>query len=108
MHLIRAEAMNELGQTGAAVAWINNSGILSRVNAPAFAAADQASFRTAILRERLFEFAGEAKRRMDLIRHGQFTRAWFNKPVSAAHRILLPIPQTQIDANPLLEQNPGY
>jgi hypothetical protein len=110
MHLIRAEAMNELGQTAAAVTWINSSGILSRVSAPAFVAADQASFRTAILRERLFELAAESKRRTDLIRHGQYTRAWQYKPARPDHYILMPIPQNQIDANPALvgHQNPGY
>jgi hypothetical protein len=62
----------------------------------------------AILRERLFEFAGEAKRRQDLIRHGKFTQAWAFKPASEAHKVLMPIPQSQLDANPLLTQNPGY
>jgi hypothetical protein len=108
MYLIKAEAQNELGNLAGALATINGTTLRSRVNMPAFAATSQAEFRTAILRERLFEFAGEAKRRMDLIRHGAFTAAWFNKPASAAHRILLPIPQTQIDANPQLTQNPGY
>jgi hypothetical protein len=112
MFMIKAEAQNELGQTATAVTTMNtvNNGVTlrSRVNMPAFAAANQAAFRTAMLQERLFEFAGEAKRRTDLIRHGQYTRAWFNKPASEPHRILLPIPQTQIDANPLLTQNPGY
>jgi hypothetical protein len=108
MYLIKAEAQNELGNLAGALATINGTTLRSRVNMPAFAAATQADFRTAMLRERLFEFAGEAKRRMDLIRHGAFTAAWFNKPPSEAHRILLPIPQTQIDANPQLTQNPGY
>ena len=59
-------------------------------------------------RERLFEFAGEAKRRQDLIRHGKFTQAWGFKAATEAHKVLMPIPQPQIDANPLLVQNPGY
>ena len=112
MLLIKAEAQNELGQTAAAVATVNQAingvTIRSRVGMPPFAAADQATFRTAILRERLFELAGESKRRMDLIRHGAYTAAWQYKPATPAHKILMPIPQTQIDANPLLTQNPGY
>ena len=113
MYMIKAEAQNELNNTAAAVVTMNttNNGVTlrSRIGMPAFAAASQAAFRTAILNERLFEFAGEAKRRQDLIRHGQFTRAYFNKTtVSPPHVILLPIPQTQLDANPQLTQNAGY
>jgi starch-binding outer membrane protein, SusD/RagB family len=109
MYLIKAEAQNELGQTATAVATINTTTLRSRVNMPPFAAADQATFRTAMLRERLFEFTGEGKRRMDQIRHGTYTGTWFNKTTAdQPHRILLPIPQTQIDANPMLTQNSGY
>src|SRR5712691_1986763 len=64
--------------------------------------------RDLILQERRFELTGEAKRRQDLIRHGKYTLAWGYKPASAAFRMLLPIPQNQMDANPLLTQNPGY
>jgi len=62
----------------------------------------------AILRERLFEFAGEGKRRQDLIRFGQYTAPWQFKTARPAHYVLMPIPQGQIDANPDLTQNPGY
>ncbi len=61
-----------------------------------------------VLRERLFELTGEAKRRQDLIRHGKYTQAWQFKLAGADHLVLMPIPQTQIDANPLLKQNDGY
>jgi hypothetical protein len=108
MYLIKAEAQNELGQTAAAVATINGTTLRSRVGLGPFVAADQATFRTAILRERLFELTGESKRRMDLIRHGAYTVAWQYKPAREAHKILMPIPQNQIDANPALTQNPGY
>jgi hypothetical protein len=108
MYLIKAEAQNELGNLAGAIATINGTTLRSRVGMPAFAAASQAEFRDAILRERLFELAGEAKRRMDLVRHGKFTAAWQYKPARGAHIILLPIPQNDIDANPLLTQNPGY
>ncbi|PYP55131.1 MAG: hypothetical protein DMD40_14475 [Gemmatimonadetes bacterium] len=64
-----------------------------------------------ILRERLFEFTGEGKRRQDLIRFGAYTQPWewkTNPEGQEARRVLMPIPQGQIDANPLLTQNPGY
>ncbi len=108
MYLIKAEAQNELGQTAAAVATINGTTLRSRVGLGPFVAADQASFRSAILNERLFELAAESKRRMDLIRHGRYTAAWQYKTARPAHIILMPIPQNQIDANPALTQNPGY
>ncbi len=64
--------------------------------------------REAILQERLFELTAEAKRRQDLIRYGRFTDAWFAKDQTAAHLVLMPIPQPQLDANPELTQNAGY
>jgi hypothetical protein len=33
---------------------------------------------------------------------------WSFKQQREPYRILMSIPQTQVDANPLLEQNPGY
>jgi hypothetical protein len=110
IYLIKAEALNELGQTAAAVNLVNT--IRARVFSPAkpiSAASTQAQLRQLILNERLFELTSEAKRRQDLIRGDQYTqRPWFNKPTTAAFRILMPIPQTQIDTNPLLTQNAGY
>jgi hypothetical protein len=104
IYLIKAEAEFELGNTAAALTLLNQ--LRARVFDPdePLAAVD----RDVILRERLFELAGEAKRRQDLIRHGKYTMAWSFKPASEPHKILMPIPQNQIDANPLLDQNPGY
>jgi hypothetical protein len=104
IYLIKAEAQFELGNTGGALTLLN--ALRARVFEP-----DEplgAVTRDVILQERLFELAGEAKRRQDLIRHGKFTAAWSFKLASAAHKILMPIPQNQIDANPQLTQNPGY
>src|SRR6266566_3649586 len=64
--------------------------------------------RDVILRERLLELTAEAKRRQDLIRHGRYTQAWSFKQAGGPHLILMPIPQSQLDANPMLVQNPGY
>ena len=109
MYLIKAEAQNELGQTAAAVANINI--VRARGKAPALNAANfnQTTLRAQILNERLFELIGEGKRRQDLIRAGQYTsRAWAFKDVTPAYKVLMPIPQAQIEINPLLKQNPGY
>jgi hypothetical protein len=44
-----------------------------------------------------------------MIRFGTFTAArQFNTTARAPFRILMPIPQNQIETNPLLKQNPGY
>jgi hypothetical protein len=44
-----------------------------------------------------------------LIRHGKFLESWTHKDASDGdHRVLYPIPQSQLDANPNLVQNSGY
>lgn len=109
IYLIKAEAQNELGLTGQAVALVNT--IRARVfspQEPLSAGISQAALRDAILDERLFELTAEAKRRQDLIRHGKYTAPWSFKEQREPYRILMPIPQTQLDANPLLTQNAGY
>jgi hypothetical protein len=103
--LIKAEALNELNPgSGEALALLNT--LRERVFEPdePLAAID----RDVILQERLFELTGEAKRRLDLIRHGRFTQPWSFKQAGASHLVLMPIPQPQLDANPMLAQNPGY
>lgn len=105
IYLIKAEAQFELGQTGPALVLLNQ--LRARVFEP-----DEPLLtisRDIILRERLFELAVEGKRRQDLIRHGRFTAPWQFKAVATApYRVVFPIPQTQLDANPLLVQNAGY
>ena len=59
--------------------------------------------------ERGHELLWEGFRRQDQIRHGTFLDAWTHKDASdGAHRVLYPIPQSQLDANPNLVQNSGY
>jgi hypothetical protein len=103
--------LNELGQTAAAANLINTT---TRARAfpsrpkPLNPALPQAAMRDSILGERLLELTAEAKRRTDLIRAGKYNMAWGYKPASPPYKILMPIPQTQIETNPLLKQNPGY
>ena len=110
MYLIKAEVENELGHTATALALLNAlRGRRDTVAAP-LAAVD----RTVILKERLFELLGEGKRRQDLIRFGGYTNRTDDpslvggKQPRADYYVLMPVPQSQIDANPLLTQNPGY
>jgi hypothetical protein len=56
-----------------------------------------------------WEFAIEAHRRMDMIRFGIFTtKTWFNHKPNGANRILFAIPNTAIQTNSKLKQNPGF
>lgn len=56
-----------------------------------------------------YEFAAEFHRRQDLIRFGVYTRkSWFSHRPNGDHRTIFPIPQSAIEANPNLTQNPGY
>lgn len=109
MYLIRAEANNELGNTATAITDLNL--VRARVFSPPkpTTAVTQAQVRDAILNERLFEFTWEGKRRQDLIRANKFTSGtWYAKTTFTPFRVLFPIPQTQIETNPQLKQNPGY
>lgn len=112
MYLIKAEALNELGRPAAEVVALLNT-VRARAFSPAqpisAAGQTQATLRTIIFNERLFELLGEGKRRQDQIREGTYTTGtWFGKAATPAYKVLLPIPQSQINTNPNLAQNPGY
>lgn len=57
-----------------------------------------------------WEFAVEGHRRQQLIRFGVFsTKAWYNHEADGSTQLrIYPIPQSAIDANLNLKQNPGY
>ena len=64
-----------------------------------------------LIDERGRELYAETWRRQDLKRFGQYLRAWEFKPsgeVGNQARLLFPIPDQQLLANPNLVQNPGY
>jgi|SRR3954470_17903600 len=118
MYLIRAEAENELGQTAAALADLN---LIHQKHQPtAIAAGTKQAIRDAIYTERLLEFAGEGKRRTDMIRFGTFL-SWTENSANgicgatpaascprAAYRVVFPISVNALGSNPLLVQNNGY
>lgn len=111
MYLIRAEALNELGYdaTGEAFARLNvirqraNLSLLSSGNTP-----DQDAFREAVINERRFEFAFEGHRLFDLKRSGQIDMVLPKKGNLGENDWLLPIPQSELDTNPIMEQNGTY
>lgn len=110
--LTRAEALNELsGPTTECFTLIN--AVRSRAGLPSLSLTDtptKEAFRTAMFRERGWEFVSEAKRREDLIRQGTFISGALARGITNAspERALFPIPQAEIDANLLCKQNPGY
>ncbi|GAA0540343.1 RagB/SusD family nutrient uptake outer membrane protein [Chitinophaga japonensis] len=70
-----------------------------------------AAFQDSLLLERRLEFAFEGQRRFDLLRTGKLQEAMQAQDASITVRdqdTLFPIPTQEMDANPLLEQNPGY
>ncbi len=60
--------------------------------------------------EWMIEFLGEGRRRTDLIRLGFFIteKWWDHEPSNDKNLLRFPIGDTQLSANPLLKQNPGY
>jgi len=113
IYLIKAEALNEQTPgSGAALTLLNNlRARTDPVNTPLAGPIT----RDMILRERLFELFAESKRRQDLIRFGQYAGRTDaasglagGKVGRPDYYVLMPIPQTQINANPLLAQNSGY
>lgn len=69
--------------------------------------------REAIIHERRIELAFEGHRWFDMIRiDGGNYAVEFLKSIGKTNvninRLLFPIPQTERDANPLIDQNPGY
>jgi hypothetical protein len=109
--LSRAEALNELnGPNQESIDLINQ--VRSRAGLDdlalgVFSSAEE--LRDHILDERGWEFWWEGKRRDDLIRHGTFIEQAQERGLPAQdHMVRHPIPQFALDANPNLEQNPGY
>ena len=110
--LAKAEALNEIeGPNQESIDLINqirNRAGLEDIDLNDFSSREE--LRDHILNERRWEFWYEAKRRRDLIRMGKFIEFAHQRGITNAdeHHILFPIPQSAIDANPKLEQNPGY
>jgi hypothetical protein len=113
--LLKAEALNELGDIPGAAALVNE--IRNRALLPNTTASNQESMRLAVERERRLELAFESHRWFDLKRTGRVITVINNavgsngNPVGynlTQNRLLWPIPQSELDKNTKLKQNPGY
>ncbi len=108
-----AEALNENGQTSEAITQLNT--IRARVGLANTTATSQVEVREAIRQERRFELIGEGHRWFDLKRYGTavstmntfFTNAGINVTIDD-NKLILPIPQSQLDTDSSITQNPGY
>ncbi|MDR1160740.1 MAG: RagB/SusD family nutrient uptake outer membrane protein [Tannerellaceae bacterium] len=111
--LAKAEAMNELsGPNQEALDLINtirSRAGLENLSLSAFSG-NKEKLLNQVLDERKWEFWYEGKRRRDLIRRGRYIADAQNRGIKNAQdfHVHFPIPQSAVDANPLLEQNDGY
>ena len=111
MYLIRAEAAARLGDLEQAIEDVNvirNRAGLDDLDATVDT---QVEVLEAVLNERRHELFYEGHRFFDLKRFADIVPAAQARLTAlgiTGHRLLFPIPQREIDANPLLVQNPGY
>ncbi|MBJ7881953.1 RagB/SusD family nutrient uptake outer membrane protein [Gelidibacter salicanalis] len=101
---MKLEALYRLGRAGE---FIDNSDlqkIRTRAGLAPYTVGDLSD--SELLDEFGREFAWEGRRRQDLIRFGVYGNAWWEKPASGPNKKLFPIPQTALNTNPNLAQNP--
>jgi hypothetical protein len=106
--LMKAEALNELGQTDAAIPLLNQIRLRAKVGETS--AVSQGDVRIAIWKERRLEFAFEHDRWFDLVRTGQAKAAMAadGKTFVEGKHELWPLPTSFIrEAAGLSQQNPG-
>lgn len=112
MYLNRAEALVSLNGVNQESIYLMNAlrrrAGLAEWDINTFASTDACI--TAILNERRKELCFEGHRRMDILRRGLALRDNDPEKKAGAERVILPIPQREIDVSPALQgqQNPGY
>ena len=117
--LLHAEALACLGDLAGATKLVNEIRTRAKLD-PIKQPASQDDMIDAVLHERRLELAFEGHRFFDLVRHG-LDRAmkvhdamnaedsyWQTRLPLTQESILMPVPQTALDDNPTLVQNPGY
>lgn len=113
--LMYAEALNGIGQTNSAYQYVDR--VRARAGMAPLATIrpgmNQQQFLNQLKHERIVELSGEGWRFADLARWGDLSPTLANRdPEFTNFRVgkheLYPIPQSDIDLNPNLTQNPGY
>lgn len=123
VQLMYAEVLNEAAYIPDGEAFALLNAVRERAGVDSLTSAeipDQAAFRDALLNERRLEFAGEALRWFDIVRQGpERASAIMNAFLAREEEgggslsfdpkyLLMPLPDSELRANPALEQNPGY
>ena len=111
--LMKAEALNEMGQTTLAEAPLYEvrcrAGLTNRSTIEGLS---QVQMREKIIHERRMELAFEGHRWFDMIRYKDNYALNFlhsiGKTAATSKHLLLPIPTQEREANPKLTQNPGW
>jgi starch-binding outer membrane protein, SusD/RagB family len=119
--LMLAECLNEQGQTGAALPFLNQ--VRQRAGLGASTVTDQAALRDTIAHERRVELAFENHRWFDLVRTGQaipvltaygikqkqeYGFLLANSYNVTDNKMIYAVPSREVQVNPALGQNPGY
>ncbi|GET28958.1 RagB/SusD family nutrient uptake outer membrane protein [Prolixibacter sp. SD074] len=100
--LMEAESYVRLGDPGMARPLVEQVRSRAGLSTPATIDLDF------INNELKFEFVYEGHRRTDNIRFGDYFKPWWNKDATPSYRGIYPIPQSVMDKNTNLVQNPGY
>ncbi len=100
----KLEALYRLGRAGEIIADPDLRKIRTRAGLSPYSISDLTPAE--LLNEFGREFAWEGRRRQDQIRFGVWGAPWWNKPTSGPNAKLFPIPQTALNVNPNLVQNP--
>ena len=119
--LMLAEALNEMGRTGEAATYVDQVRDRAGITPITGVVTTQADMRQAIIDERAMELAIEGHRFFDLVRwgladdylgpnslHGTHPKSISGGVFQSGTHELLWIPTSELDANPMLSQNPGY
>ena len=110
-----AEALVKKSDINGAMDLVNQ--VRARVSLDPKTAADATTAENIIANERRLELAFEGHRWYDLVRTGKAVEVMNAQKDGAGNnlnyniqpfRLIMPIPQPQIDLNPLLTQNPNY
>ena len=119
IYLLHAEALAMTGDLAGATEYVNKVRTRAGIKTISVPSSQDAMI-DAILKERRLELAFEGFRFFDLLRHGfERTKAihdampqqdsyWQPRFPLTEETVFMPIPQTALDNNPSLVQNPGY
>ena len=102
--LLKAEALNALGQSAEAVTIVNQ--IRNRAGLANTTATSPGEVKAAILQERYVELAAEGKRWFDLVRNGVAVETIDN--LNDPANVLWPVREDIIEQNSAIEQNSFY